>query len=285
MLGQLGLLAEAVDPPLALCRYDEAIAAMREAGDPVYAATWMGMRSRTELLHGNPARARRDLQASLGWLDRAGDERIRWYLGLVLAAEAAARGDDEPVARFLSDHSPRNDKERLTAEVVTVLADGLRAAESDEPSRREACLARALELAAVRRYHEVHTLASWAVTRLEESKHWWRVDSDGTWHTPPGEGRQSVRGNANQRVLTHLAVLRQDEPGAHASTEDLAEAGWPGERLVAKSAGNRVRVALSTLRGSGLTALIERGSHGWRLSPDHPVRRVRRVRRIRRVDT
>ncbi|MEO0601004.1 MAG: hypothetical protein AAF211_06185, partial [Myxococcota bacterium] len=277
LLGQLALAVEGSDPRTALARYDDAVRRLREAGDPVHAATWMGMRSRTELLTGSPVRARRDLEASLGWLDRAGDLRIRWFLEVLLIAEAASRGETSRIETFATASPPARDKEELTLEVVRKLAEGLTAAEVDDEETYADCLARVRELAGMTAYHEVYTLAEWAVSRLEEAPGWWRIDVDGHWHQPPGADPCPVKGTANQRLLACLAAMRLDEPGRCATTDTLASAGWPGERTIAKAAGNRVRVALSTLRGTGLAPLIERGDDGWRLAPDHPVRRIGRL--------
>ncbi|MEN0062313.1 MAG: hypothetical protein AAGA48_09180 [Myxococcota bacterium] len=274
LFGQLALAIEASDPDVALSKYDKAIQRLREAGDPVSAATWMGMRSRTELLTGDPARARRDLRQSLGWLERAGDARIGWYLRLLLAAESMARGNPAPFVDFVDRAPPVRDKEGFCCDVVAALDEGLSAAEAHDEGGRQTALAKVAEFAAMSHLHEVHTLAGWVMQRLEEAPRWWRIEVRGRWHMPPGASRQPVKGAANQRVLAYLATLRQDEPGAEADTEALAAAGWPGERLVAKAAGNRVRVALSTLRRAGLTAWIERGDQGWYLAMTHPIRRI-----------
>jgi hypothetical protein len=44
-------------------------------------------------------------------------------------------------------------------------------------------------------------------------------------------------------------------------------AGWPGERIGADAAANRVRVALTTLRKLGLRDVIKTGQGGYLLDP------------------
>jgi len=102
----------------------------------------------------------------------------------------------------------------------------------------------------------------------------WRIDAAGTWHEPPGVARQPIKGAANRRLLAFLLERRLSHPGVHVDSQELARAGWPDDRLPAKATGNRVRVALSTLRSAGLADLIERGEHGWRLTPLRVVHRV-----------
>ena len=52
----------------------------------------------------------------------------------------------------------------------------------------------------------------------------------------------------------------------------LLAAGWPGERMAAQSASNRVHVALSALRKLGLKPFIVREDEGWPLAPTVPLR-------------
>jgi hypothetical protein len=45
---------------------------------------------------------------------------------------------------------------------------------------------------------------------------------------------------------------------------------WPGERMTAEAAANRMKVALSTLRKLGLRSLIQRTDDGYLLDPRSP---------------
>jgi len=71
-----------------------------------------------------------------------------------------------------------------------------------------------------------------------------------------------ARALAEQRVLAPGVALSQDELLAHA---------WPGEKMTAEAAQNRMKVALSTLRKLGLRSLILRAETGYLLDPLSPV--------------
>lgn len=70
-----------------------------------------------------------------------------------------------------------------------------------------------------------------------------------------------------RRLLTALLEQREQRPGAPLSLASLVEAGWPGERIKAKAARNRVHVALATLRQMGLRPFLLRDNDGYRLAP------------------
>jgi len=74
-----------------------------------------------------------------------------------------------------------------------------------------------------------------------------------------------------RRLLVALARERRRSPGAYVSGTELVARVWPGERIVARAAKNRLHVALSTLRKAGLKAQIERSADGYRLVPDTPL--------------
>jgi hypothetical protein len=100
----------------------------------------------------------------------------------------------------------------------------------------------------------------------------WRVARDGSWVDPPDGPRIELhRHAANARIVAFLAQRRAEDPEVATDAIGLAGAGWPGERIVAAAAANRVRVALSTLRRMGLADLIERVEGGWRLGADQQV--------------
>lgn len=78
-----------------------------------------------------------------------------------------------------------------------------------------------------------------------------------------------------KRILLALAQLRVESPGEALATDDVIRAGWPGERIGAVAAANRVRVALATLRKLGLRDRIVTGEGGYLLDPAIPVVVVR----------
>lgn len=73
------------------------------------------------------------------------------------------------------------------------------------------------------------------------------------------------------RILHALARVRTDSPGEPLSMDEIVRAGWPGERISAEAAVNRVRVALATLRKLGLRDAIVTGAGGYLLDPGTSV--------------
>lgn len=70
-----------------------------------------------------------------------------------------------------------------------------------------------------------------------------------------------------RRILGALAERRTAAPGEAVSLDDLVAAGWPGERIRADAAINRIHVALSTLRRLGLRDVILSAEHGYMFDP------------------
>ena len=75
--------------------------------------------------------------------------------------------------------------------------------------------------------------------------------------------RASLRG-----IFAALLARYESAPGAPLRNEELIEAGWPGERIPRKSALNRLRVALASLREMGLHGVIVRGDNGCLIRPE-----------------
>jgi hypothetical protein len=73
------------------------------------------------------------------------------------------------------------------------------------------------------------------------------------------------------RLLVALVDRRISSPGAPLTLDDVLEACWPGEKMSATAAQNRVKVALSTLRKMGLRDLIQHHPDGWMLDPSLPL--------------
>jgi tetratricopeptide (TPR) repeat protein len=96
------------------------------------------------------------------------------------------------------------------------------------------------------------------------------VAADGSAFRPPDGARASLeRRRPLRRLLVALARARIDRPGEALGQAELVAAGWPGERLPAKTAANRLHVALDALRKAGL--VIERTERGWRLPAEVPL--------------
>ena len=76
-----------------------------------------------------------------------------------------------------------------------------------------------------------------------------------------------------RRILLALVERRLAAPGEALTQDELVAAGWPGEYISHGAAGNRLHVALSTLRKLGLRAHLESGEHGYFLAPGVAIAR------------
>lgn len=95
------------------------------------------------------------------------------------------------------------------------------------------------------------------------------------WFEPPGGERISLdRRRALRLVLLALVNARIEAPGSALDAGALLERGWPGERVLPAAGAHRVRVAVATLRRSGLRSLIQSRDDGYLLDPGAPVRRA-----------
>nr|MBX2799761.1 hypothetical protein [Myxococcales bacterium] len=70
-----------------------------------------------------------------------------------------------------------------------------------------------------------------------------------------------------RRLLTALLTAHREERGRAVSTPTLLTAGWPGDRARQEALENRLWVALSKLRRSGLQHVLERVDGGYRIAP------------------
>jgi predicted ATPase len=76
-----------------------------------------------------------------------------------------------------------------------------------------------------------------------------------------------------RRLVVALGDHRMSAPGSVLTEADLLAAGWPGEKMAAAAAQNRVKVALSTLRKLGMRDVIVHQADGWMLDPSLPLHR------------
>lgn len=76
-----------------------------------------------------------------------------------------------------------------------------------------------------------------------------------------------------RRIFLALVERRLSAPGEGLTQDELVAAGWPGEYISHGAAGNRLHVALSTLRKLGLRAYLHSGDHGYFLAPGVTVER------------
>jgi predicted ATPase len=78
--------------------------------------------------------------------------------------------------------------------------------------------------------------------------------------------RRSIR-----LLLAELARLRNQAPGTGLDVYEAFEVGWPGEKVLAEAAADRVYWAVRTLRRLGLEEILITTDEGYHLDPDWPV--------------
>lgn len=99
------------------------------------------------------------------------------------------------------------------------------------------------------------------------------VARDGSWFEVPGADRVSLATRRNnRRVLERL--IDAHLAGRAADVDELLEAGWPGERVLADAGAARVYTAVATLRREGLKDVLERTETGYAFRADAVVRVV-----------
>jgi len=94
---------------------------------------------------------------------------------------------------------------------------------------------------------------------------------EGWFRAPGAERRDLSRRHTLRRMVEAFVARRVERPGDPLTVDELLAAGWPGEQVLPFAGRNRVHVALTTLRGLGLRALIESIDGGYRLDPTVPV--------------
>jgi tetratricopeptide (TPR) repeat protein len=224
-----GLVAELLDESLALARQ------LGDRQSETLAAALLGVAEARADRFGHAERAF-ELAASLA--DGAGgglQDAVALHRGhyqLALARRAEQDGAPQEAARIRST---------LRAELVP------RADWSDRVRQAARLLERSLE--------------STRPARLS-------ISPDGSSFQAPGSPPVSL---SNRRTLCRLLALladrRAEQPGVPLGYGPIAEALWPGERIIASAAKSRIHVAISTLRKLGLGDFVRGGAQGYYLDP------------------
>jgi predicted ATPase len=272
--GNLGILRqEQGDLDQALADLRRARECLRTVGDRPFEAHLSGYLGAVQHERGQPDAAREAYGDAIEILREVGDVRLE---GVFLAARASVLADKGLLGHAQNDLALAA---RRIAEVGDAALDAVLAvhraivelARSGDVTRARLAIEQAEPVAA--RSDDVR----FALRMLRRA-----LPADGldvapeaTWFVVPGRPRVDLSSRPTlMRVLDALVVARLDSPGVALSWEALLAAGWPGEKVLAQAAQNRVRVALSTLRTLGLrTALVtEKGGH--RLDERLPTRRA-----------
>jgi predicted ATPase len=259
--GQLGLCAE-VQGALARAEasYEEAVALMTGQREQRMRAFYDAGIGRLWLRRGREREGLDRIERS-GAIDLDGmgtaELRLTWAIG------AVAVGRVEEVRQVRLERGE---------EAVRALIEARTALDRLDRAGATAALARFdRELPPIEPHARAAVVA--VVGQLRDEVDAWWIAGDGRWiEAPDGPRVDTERPAASARILARLARERVERPGRALDAATLADAGWPGERLVDKAASNRVSVALTGLRKVGLDALLVRDEAGWMLDPGAPVR-------------
>ena len=227
-------------------------------------------------------------ERALRVLHEVGDVRLEGLFSAALGGVAAARGRIEAAhesfavaEKLLSDVGDPGLVEALQLHRgFLALAASNQAQGRGDAARSHAERSRALELS--RRARErldsgelVHSDdARFALRLLERAlrSEAWVFDFARGALVPPGEAAIDLSARPQLlRIARVLAERRVAMPGVALAHEELLEHAWPGEKMTADAAANRMKVALSTLRKLGLRSLIQRTDAGYLLDPLSPV--------------
>ena len=225
--------------------YQDAIARAERAHSLVFAALFRGWHAVLRAQQGRTEEASRTLDLMSAFADWDVSHTLlslmRGHIDLAEAREARANGNAAGEARSLATAARRlslvDEAQRLGIRelrvVLDYLARALREALPEAPPK-----ARGLVI-------------GWQGAFL-------RID---------GVETSLERHRTLRRLVWELALRRLTDPASRASVESLVKATWPGEALDASTGAHRLRVAMSTLRGFGLQALLEHEKDGYRLDP------------------
>ncbi len=118
-------------------------------------------------------------------------------------------------------------------------------------------------------------LAVMVGTKARHAKDALLVSPNARWLCPPGGTWQDLRQRSSLRgILEALIERHRSAPGQGLPLAALQQAGWPGESIRAEAAANRIHVALSRLRQSGLREVLLRTSAGYHFAPGLQIESV-----------
>ncbi|HEY4104391.1 MAG TPA: tetratricopeptide repeat protein, partial [Polyangiaceae bacterium] len=232
---------------LACAAYARALRVLREVGDRRLEGLFLAALGGADAARGRTAAAREAFGAAEKLLVEVGDpglvealELHRGFLALASSAQAQARGD------AAQSHAERSRALALSRRARERLDSGA-LAHSDDARFALRLLERALRSEA------------------------WVFNVGRAALAPPGEATIDLSSRPQLvRIVRALAERRMTMPGVALSQDELLAYAWPGERMTAEAAANRMKVALSTLRKLGLRSLIQRTDEGYLLDPLSP---------------
>ncbi len=302
------LLHELNENDAALRAIEDAVRAHLDIGNRRYAAMAMTYLAGIHLERGEPTEASRWLARSVPVHRASGDARFeslalsadgiccalldRPIEGLEKLTRAAALADesnDPPIAVFANTslallHNAMGALERARTRLATARDRAAHVAPSIVGMLELLGAAVGIPLATIRvpvtietaaltvEVRHGHRLVRRAVAMLASMRSLPRVlevDASYSWITPPHSERVDLTSRAQLRVLMrHLVAMHAN--GGHESlgVDTAMELFWAAERIDISVAKNRLRVAIATLRTSGLKGVIVTDGDRYRLASD-----------------
>lgn len=259
--GNIARQAGALDE--ARAAYRRAIELARETGATVPLATFAMDLGAAELAAGRPADAIVWLGRAARWVERVPAELEPRELLVALVAHY------EALASFALGRGAGVDVDQAgpasLASVREWLSDatggGTRAPSIDAALERR--LARIERDSAVYEHARLGVRIVRALVRAETPVDVVIVARDGSWIARGA----SVADLGSRAPLRRALEALARSPHRELSLDELVRVAWPGERMDARSARNRVHVALSTLRSLGLGDALVRTPRGYALDP------------------
>ncbi len=254
--------------------YRASVDAAREVGDARNESKYLGDLATLQHERGRTDEAARLYGRAIELLADAQLPRLEGMLRSALGALEAARGRTEAAVSLLD----------AAEQIMSAVGDAPLQAVIDvhrgqlDLARGEAAAAEArLRDAAAFEQRSPHVrLAARLLRRaIADQPHALRVAADAAWiHPPHGERIDLRRRKPMWRIVARLAEHRRAQPGAAVTSEDLQEAGWPGEKMQREAGMHRVRVAVASLRKLGLRDLLLHRDEGYLLDPAVPLREI-----------
>ena len=257
--------------------YEQALMRFREHGDRRYEARYLGYRAGLEHERGDLTAARAIYATALELLASMRITPTEGYFRACLAALEAADGRTEDALRemdraevLLASGAPpssvaalevhRGQLELLLARRATAERAALLVARAQQRLRDVTLADRSEDVRFAVRLLERALAGSApaprrAVLHLDAGARSFRI------------GDQPAVDLTRRAALRHIVSALAEARGRALSAEALLAIGWPGEKVVGDAGGNRVRVAISTLRRLGLASVLLTSDAGYFLDP------------------
>jgi predicted ATPase len=208
--------------------------------------------------------ARVELARSEALLERAGDALGLEALALHRALLAIAEAPEAPSIRAALLVSVRASLAKVPRAGSATLSDDVRIAARIVEARLDA-------LASGAGPKPLRATVTATLTDASTSGATLAVGPDAEWFRLDAGTVQDLRAHGPLRRV-FVALVRAQAAGEWLEIDALLAAGWPGERVVASAANNRVHVALSDLRRRGLRPWLVQREGRYQLASELRVR-------------